>query len=257
MEGWGLMPDTLGLARRDGRAAGNDGIAGYIRRRKTSAVMMIGGRNLGGVCEAAAAIDVLIDGRKHLTWTSPPRSSFLKTVTLAPGDLAGERDYATVRVVARDAANAGRQIDVVIEQFDLQSAGTAMAAYDRGWQPVELDPQAGVTWRWTDAVAELHIENFGRDIEVVIRGESPLRYFQQAPHVVVKAGVTELGSFDPADDFEWTIPVSAAVLAAAGGRLTIHADRTFVANDVLHNGDERRMALRIYDVRVRSIPGPF
>jgi hypothetical protein len=92
---------------------------------------------------------------------------------------------------------------------------------------------------------------------VVIRGESPLRYFQQAPHVVVKAGVTELGSFDPADDFEWTIPVSAAVLAAAGGRLTIHADRTFVANDVLHNGDERRMALRIYDVRVRSIPGPF
>ncbi|MGH9386560.1 MAG: hypothetical protein ACRD2N_19990 [Vicinamibacterales bacterium] len=254
MTGWSLTPETRGVAQRSNDGPGVDGIVGYIKRRDAPAVMMIGGRNIGGPCDTAASIDVLIDGRPLATWTASSRSSFLQSIALAPGALRGEGEYATVRVIAKDAAPAGRIVDVAVEQFDVQSPGSAMAGFDGGWHMPELDPATGLKWRWIEETADVHTEAFGRDLELVIRGESPLRYFEESPHVVVRAGQFELASFRPEADFTWVVPVPAKAVGAAAGRVTIKSDRSFVPDEVSGNGDRRQLALRIYSVEIRPRP---
>jgi hypothetical protein len=254
MEGWALTPETRGVAVRDQQGPGFGGIVGYIRRRSTPAIMMIGGRNLGGPCDTAASIDVLVDGRRRASWTASTRTPFLETIAFSPGELAGDGEFATLRVVAHETAPTDRLVDVAIEDFDVQSPGFAIAGFDKGWHMPELDASSGLSWRWMDQIADLRIEAFERDVELVLTGESALRYFQQAPRVVVRAAATTLAEFHPDADFEWRVRVPPAALVAASGRLTIESDRSFVPDEVSGNGDKRHLALRIYSVNVRALP---
>jgi hypothetical protein len=251
MRGWAVTPDVRGLASRDGHSAGATGIVGHVRRRSVGATMMVGGRNLGGPAETGAQVDLYIDGRRRATWVTPSGSSFLQVIPLAEGELAGDGGYARLELVARDIAGTARVVDVAIEHFDVQSPGAALAGFDHGWHMQELDPATGRSWRWTDQAAELRVEGFGRDVELVIRGESPLADFQRPPRVMVKAGQTELGSFLPDADFEWTVSIPAAALAASEGRITIESDQAFTPDETSGNGDRRRLALRITRVETK------
>jgi hypothetical protein len=254
MRGWALTPEVAGVSARDRRQPGTDGAFGYIKRRPEPALMLIGGRNLGGPCDTAARIEVLIDGQPHASWTVQSRAAFLERIPLRAGALAGEGHYAEVKVVARDVAPEQRVVDVSLEQFDVQSPGAVIVGFDRGWHMPELDAATGLGWRWTDEVAELSIESFGQDVLLSIRGESPLRYFQQSPHVVIRAGQVTLASFQPASDFDWTVTVPAEALASTGGRIAIEADQSFVPNEASGNGDLRRLALRVFAVSASPRP---
>jgi hypothetical protein len=248
MRGWALTPEAAGVSTHDRQQPGTDGAQGYIRRRSGPALMLIGGRNLGGPCDTAARVDVLIDGALRASWTVQSRDAFLQRIPLAGGALAGAGDYAEVRVVARDIAPEGRIVDVAIEQFDVQSPGVAMIGLDRGWHMPELDATSGRTWRWTEDVAQVRVESFGQDVQLSIRGESPLRYFQESPHVVVRAGDAVVASFRPTDDFNWTVPLSAQLLSSSRGRITIETDRSFVPDLSSGNGDMRRLALKVFAI---------
>ena len=250
MKGWALTPEALGVSIRDHQGPGVDGAVGHVKRRTTPAVMMIGGRNLGGPSETGASIEVAIDGRARATWVTQPAAGFLQTIVLPAGELQGDGDYATVKVTARDVANTARIVHVAVEQFDLQSPGSVMAGFDRGWHMPELNPSTGLSWRWIEERAALRLETFGRNAELVIRGESPLRYFQTPPRVQVRVGQVELASFTPTADFEWIIPVPATTLTA-DSRVTIDSNQSFVPHEVSGNGDHRRLALRIYSVEIR------
>ena len=84
-----------------------------------------------------------------------------------------------------------------------------------------------------------------------MRGESPRRYFDAAPKVVLRAGDQTLTTMTPEDDFELTARVPAAALQASGGILTLTTDRVFVPAEVRSgSNDRRRLGLRIYDVSV-------
>ena len=253
MRGWALTPEVHGVSTRDRQGPGYEGALGYVRRRNLPAAMFIGGRNLGGPCDTAASIEVLIDGQQRASWTVPARASFLQRVALASGALAGNGDYAEVNVIARDVTGAERVVDVALEQFDVQSADTPMIGFDRGWHMPEHDTATSMTWRWTEDVAQIRLETFGRDVELSIRGESPLRYFQDPPRVVVQVGQTTVASFRPTDDFTWTGKISAAALASAEGRVVIETDRSFIPDEVSGNGDRRRLSLRIFEVSVAAL----
>ena len=47
----------------------------------------------------------------------------------------------------------------------------------------------------------LRFENDNGDVTLRLAGESPLRYFDAAPHVRVLIGDREIAAFDPGDDF--------------------------------------------------------
>jgi hypothetical protein len=240
-----------GVSKREGRAPGTTGIVGHLRRRREAAILMIGGRNLGGPCDTGAQVEVSIDRRRVAQWTASAQSPFLQVIPLAAGDLSGVGEFATLEVTARDAAGTARVVDVAIEHFDLQSPGATLAGFGRGWHMPELDAATGLGWRWTDEIAEVRVESFGSDMELVVRGESPLRYFRTAPTVVAKAGGLSLGTIHPTSDFEWVIPVPASALADAYGIVTIESTHSFVPDEVEGNGDRRRLALRIFSIEGR------
>jgi hypothetical protein len=254
MRGWSVTAEANGVSRRDGYSPASTGITGYVRRRATPAVMMIGGRNIGTPFETGATVELSIDGRPRAAWVTSPQSSFLQMIKLPGGDLLGPGAYATVSIRAWDVAGTARLVDIAIEHFDVQSPGAAAIGIGRGWHIPELNAETGRSWRWTDERAELRVDGFGRDVELVIRGESPLRYFQTGPRVVLKGGESELASFHPDADFEWIVPLPASVLAANDGRLSIESNRWFIPDEVSGNGDRRRLALRIYSVEARLKP---
>jgi hypothetical protein len=48
------------------------------------------------------------------------------------------------------------------------------------------------------------------------------------------------------------VRVAREQLAACGGRISIETDRTFVPDERDHNGDRRRLGLRVFSVRTVS-----
>jgi hypothetical protein len=146
------------------------------------------------------------------------------------------------------AAGTGNPI-VSLEQFDAEPPGVPMVAYETGWYEPEYDAGTGRSWRWMSDKATLGVRPVGRAVMLRISGESPLRYFKTAPHVRILAGGREITSFEPTDDFEWTVMLPDEVLSQASGHVTVESSASFVpaAAGAL---DRRRLALRIYSVTV-------
>jgi len=86
--------------------------------------------------------------------------------------------------------------------------------------------------------------------------ESPLRYFDEAPLVRASAGSRELAVTTLSASREWSFDVPAAALAASGGAVTIETDHTFVPAERGGTGDQRRLGLRVFAIRVSNLLTP-
>ena len=120
-----------------------------------------------------------------------------------------------------------------------------------GWNEVEYSDQMQRRWQWTTARAETFVNAAGRDLTLTIAGESPLRYFDTAPHVTIRAGNQVLAAAQPSSDFELNVKVPAAALVASDGMLTIETDQSFVPHDRSGSPDRRTLGLRIFDLTIR------
>ncbi len=150
---------------------------------------------------------------------------FFQWVDLPDGTAAGQDAYARLVVTARTPQGADAGELVGLEQFDVASVDDSMFAFATGWQESEANPLTGLQWRWSSAASSIEIRGTDRDRQLVIAGESPLRYFDRAPRVTVRAGDRVLGTFSPSADFVETIALPADAIAAASGRVTIETDR--------------------------------
>ena len=103
-----------------------------------------------------------------------------------------------------------------------------------------------------DGRAETFVNAGGRDLTLTLAGESPLRYFDAPPRVTVRAGSQVLATAQPSDDFEMTVKVPAAALAASDGMLTIETDKSFVPHERSGSPDRRTLGLRIFEFRGRK-----
>lgn len=261
-EGWALTPETSGIAAKDKKGPGENQAVGYVRRRPGAVQMMIGGRNLGERSDPVVRFTVALDGRTLQTFeVAPSPGFFLRSMMLPEGALTGEGRWAEITVKAERATpqvgatgTAAQPVEAAVEQFDLQPLDGVMVAYDAGWHEAEFDPMRGLSWRWASDSATLRVwpgEGFGQDVQVTLRGESPRRYFDAAPNVVLRAGGQTLATLTPEDDFELTARVPLSALQASGGILTLTTDRVFVPAEVRRgSSDRRRLGLRIYDVSV-------
>ena len=97
----------------------------------------------------------------------------------------------------------------------------------------------------------LWVRPIGRDVTLTLSGESPLRYFDRAPTVIVAAGAREMARFTPSSDFTRSIVLPAEALASADGRVTVSSDKFFVPADRGGPPDRRHLALRIYSYSVK------
>ncbi len=249
-EGWHLTPEVLNMSERLGRT---EGVA-YVRSRADATLAVIGGESTlrpGHSAPGAgnATVSLSVNDRSIDRWELPAGGSFFRRITLEPGTLAGDTTFA--RLVASYADASGKPQSVRLTQFAVASPADTFFVQHAGWNEIEYSKELQRRWRWTTGRAQTFVNSGGRDVTLTIAGESPLRYFDGPPKVTVRAGHHVLATAEPSADFEWTVKVAAAVLAAADGMVTIETDRTFVPHDRSGSLDRRTLGLRIFSFDVR------
>ena len=137
-------------------------------------------------------------------------------------------------------------VAVSLEQFDVQSHGLPMVGLVDGWQEPEYSATSGRTWRWMSDRATLWVRSIGRNLTLTLAAESPMRYYDVPPRIRFRAGARVLAEITPSSDFTQHVTIPSALLEAAGERIVIDSDKSFVPG----KGDARRLALRVYQVTV-------
>ena len=249
-EGWALTPETAGTARLMGRGPATGPITAWVRRRPDAVRMLIGGRHLGSPGDARVRFEVAIDERPVAHWETGA-GFFLHEFDVPAGGLVGPGPLA--RLTIRSAGVDGRRIDTAIEQFDLQSAGFMMWAYDQGWQEAEFNPAVGM-WRWASDRSTLRIVDASSAVAVTLRVDPPRRYFDADPLVRMRVGDRVVGETRFADGDLWSVVVPLDALRAAANLVTIETDRTFVPAERGAQADQRRLGLRVFGVNVTAQP---
>ena len=211
---------------------------------------MIGGRHLGQAGALPVQFTISIDGRVIESWNVPPTDPFfMRFVQVAAGTLAGSGRWARLEVAATTTEGISR-VNAAIEQFDLQAPEVPILGFDQGWYTSRsTNPAEGKFWRWTSgrAVARLSV---AADVTLELSGESPLRYFDRAPRVVIRAGDQILRREEPTADFTWRVSIPRQALELAKGQITIETDLTYRPIDRGQNKDPRALGLRIYQCTI-------
>jgi hypothetical protein len=246
-KGWALTAEVAGVTARDHLGPYVQPSTAWIRARSDAADLVLGGRQVGG--EAPARLTVSLAERVLATWDVAP-GFFFRHLPLPAGTLAGA-GYLPLRVSAAAADGSGRSVDVKLEQFDLQSGGNVMSGFVDGWHEPEYNPTTSLSWHWMSEKGRLWVRPVGRDVTLVLAGESPRKYFDSAPVVTVLAGGVEVGRFSPAADFSQQVTVPAQALEASLGMVTIETSLWFTPAQRGESADQRHLALRIYSVAVR------
>jgi hypothetical protein len=249
--GWSLSPETGGQVRATRSGLDHRPIEAFVRRRREATTIMIGGAYLGDGPEPPVTLAADLDGTPIAEWTLEPRQagqSFLHFLSLPDGIPAGQGAYARLRLTARPSTPRGAIPELAIRQFDAQSGRPVMGLAE-GWHQDESDPATGRRWRWTSDRSTLRIVGAG-DVSLVLRGESPMKYYDEAPRVRIMAGDRLLAEYHPDADFTWHVPVPADALAASGGTIVIDMDRAYLPGRVEGTSDTRRLGLRIVECAI-------
>jgi hypothetical protein len=243
--GWHLTPETLNISEQQGRA---EGIA-YIRNRPDAVLLVLGGENVAAAGGKPARVSVAIGDRVIDEFEVSAGGRFFKRIVLEPGMLAGEGPFS--RLVASYKGADGRPEKVRLTQLMVASPQSGFHVQSAGWNEVEYSDQMQRRWQWTTARAETFVNSAGRDLTLRVAGESPMRYFDTAPHVTIRAGSQVLATAQPSSDFELNVKVPAAALAAADGMLTIETDQSFVPHERTGSPDRRTLGLRLFEFTIR------
>jgi hypothetical protein len=245
--GWALTAEVGGVTAATRLGPHVQPSIAWVRRRSEPATMLLGGRNLSQDGRAAR-LTVVAGDCEIDSWHVAP-GSFTRRI-LIPADLLEGHGYVPLAVAAA-APDGAAPPAVALEQFDLQSDGVPMFGLLEGWHEPEYQPATGRAWRWMSEHALLWVRPVGRDVTLTLAGESPLRYFDRAPHVRVLSGGIVIASVHPAGDFDLRVRIPADVLDASGGTVSIETDLWFSPAEREGAADRRHLALRVYEVSVR------
>lgn len=249
-EGWSLTPETAGMAKLMGRGPSSAPVAAYVRRRPEAVTVLVGGRNLGAAGDPAVRVALAIDGRAIEAWeVAPDPGFFVRTVRLPAGALQGDGPWAELTLAATPVSG-DRPVPASIEQFDLQSPGVPMWAYDEGFHEPELDNVQALSWRWMSERAVIEVPQSGGDVTLVVRGESPRTYFDGPSTFEARVGDTSLGRVELSGDFTLRFGVRESRLLSSGGRIVLTTSQTFAPAERSASGDRRRLGLRLYAVEL-------
>lgn len=254
-EGWGLTPETGGLAQSMGTGVDRRPIKGYVRRRPGPMHLLVGGRHFSAAGDPPVVFTASLGGTPIETWTVEPGAggaSFLRFIDLPNGLPGGADDYVPLVITARAEPASHPTPQVAIRQFDIQPADTLIYGFGEGWHEAEYDNASGLLWRWTSGRSVLRLSP-PRDVVLRIRGESPLKYFGEVPTVRVRAGDRIVGELHPSADFEWSVRLPADAIRTADGAIAIETDRIYLPGRAEGTADARELGLRLFDIAVDPV----
>jgi hypothetical protein len=242
--GWALSAEIGGVSARDQAGPHLRPSVAWVRATERPTLLMYGGRNL-----STNPAELLVSrGETVVDRLSLAPGFFFRLFPISPAHTGGKGylpfDFRT---------SSGPQAPVSLEQFDIQPDGVEMFGYLDGWQEPEYNPLTARAWRWTSERSTLWVRPIGTDVQLTISGESPLRYFDAAPAVIVRVNGLEIHRFAPSTDFLESIRLPSDLLASSDGRVTLESDRWFVPAERGQSADPRHLALRVYSVRVTKV----
>jgi hypothetical protein len=247
--GWALGAEVAGVTARDQLGPHRQASVAWVRAGSEEMLLMLGGRHLGATGDPKVRVNVRVNGRPLSSFAVRP-GFFFNIIPVAAGTFAASGGYVPLEVTA-EAAKGGTTIPVALEQFDLQPERIPMIGVEEGWQEPEYSPATAHAWRWAAERSTLWVRPIGRDVTLVLEGESPLRYFDSAPVVTITVAGRRVARFSPSADFRQSVVLPADALAAADGRVVVESDKSFVPGERDGTADKRRLALRIYSYSVR------
>jgi hypothetical protein len=251
-EGWALTPEVGGLSQAARTGVDHRPIDAFVRRRPGPMHVMVGGRHFSIAGDGPVVLSVAIDGSVVETWKvdpAPGGASFLHFFELPDGLPRGDGTYAHLTISAR-AEPAGKPTPpIAIRQFDIQPAGTMTYGFGEGWHEEEYETATGLRWRWTSKRSVLRIEP-PQAVEIVLHGESPLKYFDSAPAVRIVAGDRVLSELHPEREFTWRVKVPADVAQRAAGAIAVEIDRVYLPGPAEGTSDTRQLGLRLFETTV-------
>jgi hypothetical protein len=249
--GWALTPEVAGMTALDRTGPHLRPAEGFVRRTARPLRLMLGGRYLAPAGSPAGTLAVDLDGKRIAEWPVSASSPwFLHWLELPEGVPDGPGPYAPFSVTVL-SAQAGLPAPAVgLEQFDLAPVDEVIYALGTGWFEPEEEPRAGRLWHWMSDRATIVTAGATSDLRLTLGGESPLRYFDRPPTVIVRAGDRELSRFSPSADYSQVIDVPAAALAASNGLITVETDLVYVPAERGESRDPRRLGLRIFQAEL-------
>jgi hypothetical protein len=252
-EGWGLTPETGGLAKATTMGVDREPIDAYVRRREGPMHLVVGVRHLGHSGEPATVFELTIDGVVIERWTLDPVTGLnaLRFVDLPQGLPPGPGDLAHLSITARSAVDGRPTSEVAVRQFDIQPANTLIWGFGEGWHEAEYETASGLRWRWTSERSVLRVAT-DKGVRLEMRGQSPLLYVDTPPRVRVTAGGRDIAELRPSRDFMWTVDVAAADVARGGGAIAIETDQVYLPGQAEGTADARRLGLRLFEVQVNT-----
>lgn len=250
--GWPLTPEVAGLARAAGLGLHRAPLDAWVRRGQGALHLVMGGRHLEGPVRAAR-LTLALDGVPFDSWSftpTHPGESFTRFVALPALDGRGAQPYARLTLSAA-AADGGATPVVAVEQFDVRRTDQLVSALAEGWHEAEYDTVRGIGWRWTSERSVIRVAP-ARGFTIRLRGESPLRYLDTAPHLRVTAGSKTIAARAPSSDFDWRVDVSDADAAAAGGVVAIETDRVYLPGPAEGTSDARHLGVRLFEIDITA-----
>jgi len=257
-EGWSLTPEAGGLSQAAGTGIDRRPIEAYVRRRSGPLRVMVGGRHFSAPGDSAVTLDLAIDGALIETWKvdpAPGGASFLRFIDLPGGLPTGDGRYARLTISAHADPPSRSTPPIAIRQFDIQSADTLMFGFGEGWHEEEYETATGLRWRWTSEKSVLRVAP-PHAVELVLHGESPLKYFGTAPAVRITAGEQIVSELHPTREFTWHVVVPADTVRRVGGAIAVEVDRVYLPGPVEGTTDTRRLGLRLFETTVLPAAAP-
>ncbi len=249
--GWSLTPEIGGLTAQDANGPDRQTAEAFVLRSDRPTRVVLGGRDLAPDGAPPGVVSVLLDDAPIAEWpVSTDSRWFVHWIDLPPdaSETASPYSRLTVRVLPADSG--GTPPPVGLEQFDAAPRGEPMFAFDADWHELEQDSASRKLLRWSADESTLVVQPEGTDLHLVLRGESPLKYYDRAPVVTIVAGDRELGRFTPSDDFSQDITLPVSALEAASGRVSIRTSLSFVPAERDGSADRRRLGLRLSAVEI-------
>lgn len=248
-EGWHLTPETLGMSEREPR---RNAVA-YVRRSGSAMNLLLAGTFLLGGGGPGAHLRLIVDDKVVDEWNaSAAAPSFLRTLSLPAGTFAGKGELARLVVAYGSADGSEHPVRVRLTHFELQPDGVMFYVPYEGWHEIEYNPLLQRRWRWASDHADTIVRHAGKNLILTIAGESPLRYFDRAPRILVRAGDRVLAREEPTSDFQFTVRIPTDAVDVAGGRVTLETDQIFVPAERAESQDRRRLGLRIWKFELRE-----
>jgi len=250
--GWSLTKENRGVTTEDEMGPHQRPADAWLRGRSDPVRVMLGFRYIASeplTLQLIAALDGVDTGR----WTVTQHPSFVKWLEWPQGVLPPTaRAYAHLTVrVEPTAGTILKEPPIMLDQFDEAPSSSVILAFEDGWYELETDPITGESWRWVSNRGAIEVRGATKDLTLTLSGPSPLKNFDHAPDVVVRAGERELARFHPAADFTQTIAVPLDALTAAGGLITIETNLSFVPAERGQSADQRRLGLKFYRVEIK------